>query len=125
MLILCLLINQDRSGMLNFKKYVVGRCSLSVSIMKFTRPDAASWKAVKDNLQLTLEELECLNQFTDEFDQHGISLIDITKEIQQSNHFHLNCRYRGSVVHIDPRMELDHLEYIQSSKAIKRKTDYL
>jgi len=58
--------------MLNFKKYVVGRCSLSVSIMKFTRPDAASWKAVKDNLQLTLEELECLNQFTDEFDQHDI-----------------------------------------------------
>ena len=40
-------------------------------MMKSTRPDATSWKAVKDNLQLTLEELECLNQFTDEFDQHG------------------------------------------------------
>jgi len=65
------IFDSDRSGMLNFKKYVVGRCSLSVSMMKSTRPDATSWKAVKDNLQLTLEELECLNQFTDEFDQHG------------------------------------------------------
>jgi len=66
------IFDSDRSGMLNFKKYVVGRCSLSVSMMKSTRPDATSWKAVKDNLQLTLEELECLNQFTDEFDQHDV-----------------------------------------------------
>lgn len=62
--------------MLNFKKYVVGRCSLSVSMMKFTRPDAISWKTVKDYLQLTVEELESLNKFTDEFDQHGISYFD-------------------------------------------------
>lgn len=66
------IFDSDRSGMLNFKKYVVGRCSLSVSMMKFTRPDAISWKTVKDYLQLTVEELESLNKFTDEFDQHDI-----------------------------------------------------
>ena len=65
-------ICQSRSGMLSFKKYVIGRCSLFVSMKKSTRPDAVSWQAVKDNLHLSLEELECLNQLTAEFDQQGI-----------------------------------------------------
>ena len=31
-----------------------------------------------------------------------------------------NDRYRGSIVHIDPRMELDHSELMQSSIAIRK-----
>jgi len=66
------IFDSSRSGMLSFKKYVIGRCSLFVSMKKSTRPDAVSWQAVKDNLHLSLEELECLNQLTAEFDQQGI-----------------------------------------------------
>lgn len=64
------IFDSDRSGVLNFKKYVFGRCSLSVSMSKSTRPDAVSWNTVTDNLQLKVKELESLNQFVAEFDQH-------------------------------------------------------
>ncbi|XP_046639662.1 lysophosphatidylcholine acyltransferase-like isoform X1 [Daphnia pulicaria] len=54
--------DSDRSGMISFKKYVRGRCTLSGSVKNSTRTNV-SWDVVKQRLKLSPQDLETIDSF--------------------------------------------------------------